>query len=80
MYNTKVQHPVLIIRSDPDQITASDVVNYMHQDGLFQIIKKYGEEKNARAIARAIVDSRYTFGKIATTKQLARIVQSAVGV
>ena len=56
------------------------MVNNLSENSLFQIIKKYGEEKNARAIARAIVDSRYTFGRIETTKQLAKIVQSAVGV
>lgn len=56
------------------QMSAADVVNYLSEDGLCQVIKKYGEEKRARLIARAIVDSRNTYGKITTTAQLAGIV------
>lgn len=41
------------------------------------ILKKYGEERLARHIAHAIVESRYTFGKITRTKQLADIVSTA---
>lgn len=55
---------------------AEDVVNYLTEEGLYQIIKKYGEEKRARLIARAIVDARNTFGQITTTKELADIVAS----
>jgi len=60
-----------------DQLTAGDVVNHMSADALRQIIKKYGEEKHAKLIAHAIVDSRYAFGPITTTTQLANIVASA---
>lgn len=56
------------------QTSAVDVVNYLSEDGLYKVIKKYGEEKRARLIARAIVDSRNTYGKITTTAQLAGIV------
>jgi len=60
-----------------DQLTAADVVNHMSVDGLRQVIKKYGEERHATLIARAIVDSRYAFGPITTTTQLASIVAMA---
>lgn len=60
-----------------DQLTAADVVNYMSVDGLRQVIKKYGEERHAKIIAHAIVDSRYAFGPITTTTQLANIVTTA---
>ena len=57
-------------------MTAGDIVNYMPENGLYEIIKKYGEEKKARLIARAIVDTRYTYGHITSTTQLAGIVAS----
>jgi MraW methylase family len=58
------------------RLTAEDVVNNMSEEGLRSIIKTYGEEKRAREIARAIVDSRYAFGRLKTTSQLANIVAS----
>jgi len=60
-----------------DQLTAADVINYMSVDGLCKVIKKYGEERHAKLIAHAIVDSRYAFGPITTTAQLASIVTAA---
>jgi len=59
-----------------DTVTAEDVVNSLDESGLYKIFKKYGEEKKAKHIARAIVDSRYAFGRIKTTKQLAKIIGS----
>ena len=60
-----------------DQLTAADVVNHMSADGLRDVIKKYGEERHAKLIAHAIVDSRYAFGPITTTAQLASIIATA---
>ena len=60
-----------------DQLTVADVVNHMSVDGLREVIKKYGEERHAKLIAHAIVDSRYAFGPITTTTQLASIVATA---
>jgi len=60
-----------------DQLTAADVVNHMSLKGLCQVIKKYGEERYAKQIAHAIVDSRYAFGPITTTTQLAKIITTA---
>ena len=48
-----------------------DVVNNLEADDLYNIIKKYGEERNARRIATSLVEARYAFGKITRTKQLA---------
>lgn len=58
------------------RITAMDVVNNLDERQLADIIKKYGEEKNYRKIATAIVESRYAFGKITRTKQLADVIES----
>ena len=57
-----------------DHVTAADVVNNLNEYDLYTIIRKYGEEKHAKLIARAIVDSRYAFGPIISTARLADIV------
>ena len=60
-----------------NQLTAADVVNHMSAEGLREVIKKYGEERHAKLIAHTIVDSRYAFGPITTTTQLASVVTTA---
>ncbi|MBI4184752.1 MAG: 16S rRNA (cytosine(1402)-N(4))-methyltransferase RsmH [Proteobacteria bacterium] len=62
-------------RSGP---TAADLVNALPEDGLADILWRYGEERLARKIARAIVAARA--GKpIARTLDLAALVHAAVG-
>ena len=55
--------------------SAADVVNGTDERTLSQIIARYGEEKNARRIARAIIAARPIVG----TAQLAAIVSEAQG-
>lgn len=55
--------------------SAADVVNTADERSLTQIIARYGEEKNARRIARAIIAARPVTG----TAQLAAIVSEAQG-
>ena len=55
--------------------SAADVVNSADDGTLTQIIARYGEEKNARRIARAIIAARPVTG----TAQLAAIVSEAQG-
>ena len=55
--------------------SAADVVNGADERSLTQIIARYGEEKNARRIARAIIAARPVTG----TAQLAAIVSEAQG-
>jgi len=55
--------------------SAADVVNSADERTLTQIIARYGEEKNARRIARAIIAARPITG----TAQLAAIVSQAQG-
>ncbi|KAL5007855.1 hypothetical protein ScPMuIL_016661 [Solemya velum] len=59
-----------------DGTTAADVVNSLDEVDLYHIIKTYGEERNARLIAHAIIQARYHTGGIRTTHQLASIVSS----
>ena len=63
-------------RDDPGP-TAADLVNGESESGLAAIIADFGEERRARAIARAIVAARAE-GPITSTGQLAEIVRRAV--
>lgn len=61
--------------TDADQ-TAADVINTAAEGELVRIFFEYGEESNARRIARAIVKARSS-RLIQTTTQLAEIVAAA---
>ncbi|MBX6343102.1 MAG: 16S rRNA (cytosine(1402)-N(4))-methyltransferase RsmH, partial [Thermomicrobiaceae bacterium] len=58
--------------------TAADIVNTWPEEDLARILYQYGEEANARRIARAIGRARAE-RPIATTTELAAIVERAVG-
>jgi len=55
--------------------SAADLVNNADERTLSQIISRYGEEKNARRIARALIAAR----PVTSTADLARIVSEAQG-
>jgi len=55
--------------------SAADLVNNADERTLSQIISRYGEEKNARRIARALIAAR----PVTSTAQLAEIVSEAQG-
>ena len=66
----------LDMRMDVRQdLNAAQIVNTWNQAELVKILKNYGQEPKARAIARRIIASR----PIKTTKQLATIVTQASG-
>ena len=65
----------LDMRMSLEGISAADVVNTVDERTLTLIIARYGEEKNARRIARAIIAARPVTG----TAQLAKIVSDAQG-
>lgn len=65
----------LDMRFDPDdERTAASLVNELPPDELADIIYRYGEERESRRIARAIVNAR----PLRTTGDLASIVSGAV--
>lgn len=67
----------LDMRMDTDaEQTAADIVNTASEEELTRIFFDYGEEQNARRIARAIVKARSS-RLITTTMQLAEIVSTA---
>ncbi|XP_014475139.1 PREDICTED: probable methyltransferase-like protein 15 homolog [Dinoponera quadriceps] len=63
----------------PEQATAADVLERATEEDLVRIIKIYGQEKRAKKIARAIIEARYMFRKLETTKELAELVESSLG-
>jgi 16S rRNA (cytosine1402-N4)-methyltransferase len=65
----------LDMRMDAKQsLTASDVVNTYDEDALADVIQRFGEERFARRIARAIVHAR----PVRSTQQLAELVRDAI--
>ena len=63
----------LDMRFDPEaDFMADELVNHMPQDELADVIKRYGEEPRARAIAEAIVQAR----PLKTTLALAEVIAS----
>jgi 16S rRNA (cytosine1402-N4)-methyltransferase len=65
----------LDMRMGPEGRTAADLVNTLDEYELTRILREYGEESFARAIARAIVKAR-TEAPIDTTTRLAEVVRS----
>lgn len=62
----------------PGEPTAADVVNFLDYDSLVQVLKLYGEEKRAKKVAQAIVDSRFLMKNLRTTTELAHIIEVAL--
>jgi 16S rRNA (cytosine1402-N4)-methyltransferase len=67
----------LDMRFDPtaDIATAADIVNNWPVEALADLLYRYGEERQSRAIARAIAAAR----PLRTTGELARVVAAAAG-
>ena len=64
------------MRMDPDgELTAEAIVNEYEERALADVIHQYGEERRARAIARAIVARR----PLHTTGELVGAIEQAVG-
>ena len=57
---------------------AADIINSSHADELADIIRRYGEERHAKRIAKAIVEARKR-GPIRTTGALTDVITKAVG-
>jgi 16S rRNA (cytosine1402-N4)-methyltransferase len=67
----------LDMRMGSGGLSAADLVNGLEEAALADLIFRYGEEKRARAIARAIV-ARRANAPIARTAELAQIVRAVV--
>lgn len=60
------------------KVKASDLVNSLNQEELYEIFSKYSEEINSRSIAKGIVRARY-LKKIATVNDLISIINNTTG-
>ncbi len=60
------------------KVTAADLVNGLSEGELYELFSRFGEERNARRIARVIVRSRQN-EKIEKTDQLAEIIEASIG-
>lgn len=58
-----------------DDVTAIDIVNHWSEESIATILKGFGDERFARAIARGIVEARET-GEINTTGALVEIIRT----
>jgi len=68
----------LDMRMDGEGDSARDLVNEASEEELARILSEYGEERQSRKVARAIVRARER-SPIETTFQLTSVVASAVG-
>ncbi|BCX15173.1 MAG: ribosomal RNA small subunit methyltransferase H [Candidatus Parcubacteria bacterium] len=68
----------LDMRINPQEIkiTAFDVINYSSFEKLVEIFQEYGEERDSKKIAKAIVSQRKN-KKIETSKELAELIVAA---
>jgi 16S rRNA (cytosine1402-N4)-methyltransferase len=67
----------LDMRMEPEGATAADVVNGYPEDELVRVLREYGEERQARRIARAIVRARQR-KPLETTAELAAVAAGAM--
>jgi 16S rRNA (cytosine1402-N4)-methyltransferase len=68
----------LDMRMEQNGRSAADVVNETDAEPLANIIYQYGEERQSRRIARAIVAHRETNGPFVTTSDLANVIRRVV--
>lgn len=68
----------LDMRMNPDGASAADVVNGYSEEQLERIFREYGEERQARRVARSIVAARKE-APVVTTGDLRRIIRRAKG-
>lgn len=78
-FSFKEKEPLLMTYGDPAlyTFTAFDIVNEWKEESIADIIYGYGEERFARRIAKAIINSR-AHAPITTSEQLAEIVTAAI--
>lgn len=68
----------LDMRMEKAGLSAADVVNTFTEEDIANIIYRFGEERQSRRIARAIIHEREENGPLQTTRALAEIVRSVV--
>jgi 16S rRNA (cytosine1402-N4)-methyltransferase len=67
------------MNAESDDETAADILETLSEFEIARIIYEYGEERLSRRIARRIVERRERGEPVKTTKELASLVERAVG-
>lgn len=67
------------MNADDEMETAAELLENLTEEEIANIIYNFGEERASRKIARWIVEKRKSGEPIKTTKQLADLVQRAIG-
>lgn len=62
----------------PQEPTVAEVLKEITEEDLVHILKIYGNEKYAKKIARAIIETRYTFKTLKTTQELVQLIESVI--
>ncbi|XP_067935929.1 ribosomal RNA small subunit methyltransferase H-like isoform X2 [Watersipora subatra] len=73
-FGLKSKGPLDMRMGRKSNLTAADVLNKLDEKDLQRVLKRYGQEKRARQIARAVVEHRQMMGPILTTRELQDIV------
>lgn len=78
-FSFKNDEPLLMTFGDPEKqlFTARDIVNDWEEENIADVIYGYGEERFARRIAKAIIESRKQ-NAIETTSDLVKIIEEAI--
>lgn len=76
-FSYRFDGPLDMRMDQQSNFSAKDVVNTYSKDELYRILKNYGEEDFANAIANAIIANRQ-IAPITTTNHLKEIVESAI--
>ncbi|MCL4127937.1 UNVERIFIED_CONTAM: hypothetical protein GTU68_051169 [Idotea baltica] len=78
------QNGPLDMRMDGDSAretpTAANILAHIDEHSLFRVLKYYGQEKKARIISKAIIESRSHLKSFRTTKELAEFIVSITGI
>ena len=77
-FSFRYDAPLDMRMNQREGMTAADLIGKIEESSLADIMFRYGELRNAKRIARALVEAR-SKGAILTTGQLASIVQPILG-
>nr|XP_032837284.1 probable methyltransferase-like protein 15 [Petromyzon marinus] len=69
---------VCVCPSEPESPTAYEVLRGLPEPALASVLRRYGEERHSRSIARAVAGALSAGLPIRTTRQLAMVVAGAV--
>lgn len=67
------------MNADSEEETAADLLKNLSEEEIANVIYNYGEERFSRRIARRIVERKKSGEPIETTRQLASLIERAIG-